>query len=157
MSAPPWGHKPTAVPDRYDYWSGAPPEPSARCVYWVRRWREVTWRPNRWLRRECAECKAGMLGIWMWEARFVMLPLERVIIDGQPLNDVARWAGEWTETAPGPHWRRLEEASRPGRAPVRDQVADLADAMASIHADRPPTLIAAVTRTLSQLTGENPW
>lgn len=151
MTAPPWGHKPPPVSDRRAYWSSAPAEPSARCAYWVRRWREATWRSNRWLRRECADCQAAMLGVWEWEARFVMLPLECVVIDGESPEDVARWCGAWTETAPGPYWRLLEERSRPGRAPVRDQVAELADLMAPIEAGRPRSLTEAVTRTLGRL------
>lgn len=151
MTAPAWGHKPDPVADKYAYWSAAPPEPSPRCTYWVRRWRDATWKPNRWLRRECAECRAGMLGIWIWEARFVIHPLEQVAVNGHPAADVARWAGAWTETAPGPYWQLLEQTTRPGGTPVHDHVADLANALAAIQPGRPRTLTEAVNRTLGQL------
>jgi hypothetical protein len=75
MSAPPWGHKPPPMDDSYLYWVEQPPEPSARCEYWLRRYREGTWKPNKWLTRECNQCRAGWLGVYVWEAVHVFDPL----------------------------------------------------------------------------------
>jgi hypothetical protein len=60
--------KPPPVDDIEQYWTEAPPEPSARCVYWVRRYREGSWRPNKWVRREGYYSRAAMLGVFIWEA-----------------------------------------------------------------------------------------
>lgn len=75
MTAPPWGHKPPPVDDPEDYWTSPPPELSPRCQYWVRRYREGTWHPNRRLRVECGNCQAGILGVYVWEAREVIAEL----------------------------------------------------------------------------------
>ena len=75
MTTPPWGHKPPAVDDRYRYWLESPSEPSARCMYWVRRLREGSWRPNKYLLRECYDCRASKLGVYIWEANHVLAPL----------------------------------------------------------------------------------
>lgn len=68
MSAPPWGHKPMPVADVDEYWNSPPPEPSARCAYWTRRYRDGTWRPNKWVRREGYYSQAEILGVYIWEA-----------------------------------------------------------------------------------------
>lgn len=72
MTAPPWGTKPAPVADPYRYWLDQPPVQSDRCGYWVARYQAGTWHPNKWLRRECSECRAKMLGIYIWEARHVI-------------------------------------------------------------------------------------
>lgn len=75
MTTPPWGHKPPPVADVYTYWLDPPPKPSARADYWVRRFNDRTWRPNKYVLRECDQCRAGMLGIYVWEAQHTMAPL----------------------------------------------------------------------------------
>lgn len=67
MTAPPWGHKPLAVDDVDRYWTEPPPEPSARCEYWLRRYREGSWRPNRWVLRQGHGGAAVQLGVYIWE------------------------------------------------------------------------------------------
>ncbi|MDQ0791990.1 hypothetical protein [Streptomyces sp. B1I3] len=75
MTAPPWGHKPPPVDDSEQYWNSPPPEPSARCHYWLRRHRERTWTPNRHIRREGYHAAAEQLGIWIWEYLNLIRPL----------------------------------------------------------------------------------
>lgn len=133
MTAPPWGHKPAPVADRETYWSDAPPTPSDRAVYWIRRLREGSWRPNRRLLRECYDCRAGMLGIWIWEARFVLHSLDSAT--DRPVDEVAAVAAEWSHDLPGPYWQQLEARTRPEDG-ADDLVAALAEAMQA--AVRPP-------------------
>lgn len=75
MSAPPWGHKPPAVPDVTVYWTNPPPETSERCKYWLRRYRQGSWTPNRRIKRYGYHSAAQHLGIWIWEYWNVMEPL----------------------------------------------------------------------------------
>lgn len=133
MTTPRWGHKPAPVADRYAYWSDAPSAPSGRAVYWIRRWREGSWRPNRRLLQECYDCRAGMLGIWIWESRFVLHSLDSAA--DRPLAEVAAVAAEWSHDLPGPYWSELEARSRTEDA-ADDLVAALAEAMRG--AVRPP-------------------
>lgn len=82
-------------------------------TYWVRRWRMLEWEPNRWLLRECAGCRSRILGVWVWEARFVLHPLTELRA-GVPDEDIAAWVAEFSDVLPGPYWRLLDERSRPG-------------------------------------------
>jgi hypothetical protein len=75
MTAPPWGHKPLPVDDVMRYWGEKPPEQSARCAYWIERWEQGTWRPNRRVRREGYHGAAELLGVYVWEYWNVMRPL----------------------------------------------------------------------------------
>lgn len=75
MSAPPWGHKPPPVDNPELHWGDPPAEPSARCQYWLRRHREGTWTPNRFIRREGYHSAAEHLGIWIWEYLHLIRPL----------------------------------------------------------------------------------
>ena len=126
MTAPPWGHKPAPVSDRYAYWSDAPPEPSERAVYWIRRWREGSWRPNRWVWRDGYDSRASRLGIWIWESSFVLHPLDSAA--DRLLAEVAATVAEWSRDLPGPYWTLLEERSRP-EGGAEDLVVVLAEAM----------------------------
>jgi hypothetical protein len=63
------------VDDVMRYWGDPPPEPSARCLYWQRRFREGTWKPNKYLARQGYHSSAIRLGIFIWEWRYVMAPL----------------------------------------------------------------------------------
>lgn len=76
MTTPPWGHKPPRVPDIERYWSNPPPEPSDRCAYWVRRYNEGSWIPNKHQRRCGYYSAAERLGIYLWEYLNVIRPLE---------------------------------------------------------------------------------
>lgn len=60
--------KPPPVENVERYWNDPPPEQSARCAYWVRRYREGSWHPNKWVRREGYYGRAEMLGVFIWEA-----------------------------------------------------------------------------------------
>jgi hypothetical protein len=75
VTAPPWGHKPPSVDDPEDYWTSPPPEPSPRCQYWVRRYREGTWRPNKWVRIQGYYGTALKLGVYIWEGNNVIAEL----------------------------------------------------------------------------------
>lgn len=75
MTTPPWGHKPPAVDDETRYSHEPPPELSARCRYWLRRYRAGHWRPNRRVRRQGYHNLAAVLGIYIWEGLHVMRPL----------------------------------------------------------------------------------
>lgn len=75
MSAPLWGQKPPAVPDVTAHWNDPPPEASERCTYWVRRYQQGSWTPNRWIRRCGYHSAAEHLGIWIWEYWNVMEPI----------------------------------------------------------------------------------
>lgn len=76
MTTPPWGHKPPPVDDPERYWGHPPPEPSERCIYWVRRYREGSWIPNKHQRRRGYYGAAERLGIYLWEYWNVISPLE---------------------------------------------------------------------------------
>ncbi|MGA5598444.1 hypothetical protein ACPCSE_29840 [Streptomyces cellulosae] len=74
MTTPPWGHKPPAVSDPARYQFQRPPHQSLRCQYWLSRLNAGTWRPNRYLLRECADCAARQLGVWIWEYTQLIKP-----------------------------------------------------------------------------------
>lgn len=76
LTTPPWGHKPPPVDDPQRYWSNPPPEQSSRCAYWVRRYTEGSWVPNKHLRRLGYFGAAGWLGVYLWEYWHVFRPLE---------------------------------------------------------------------------------
>lgn len=126
MTTPRWGHKPAPVADRYAYWSDAPPAPSERAVYWIRRWREGSWRPNRWVWRDGYDSRASRLGIWIWESRFVLAPLDSA--SDKPVDEVAAVVARWSVDLPGPYWRELEARTRP-QGGGEDLVVALAEAM----------------------------
>ena len=75
MTATPWGHKPPPVDDVTTYWTLAPPAPSPRCAYWLRRHRDGNWQPNRRLRTEGYHAAAEQLGVWIWEYLHLIRPL----------------------------------------------------------------------------------
>ncbi|MEU8740566.1 hypothetical protein [Streptomyces halstedii] len=75
MSTPPWGHKPQPVNDPQAHWTSPPIEPSARCQYWLRRYSEGTWHPNRFIRRAGYHAAAERLGVWIWEYFNLIRPL----------------------------------------------------------------------------------
>ena len=75
MPAPPWGHKPPAVDNPERYWIDPPPVMSERCAYWLRRYREGTWRPNKYLAAEGYHSRAEKLGVYIWESVHVFAPL----------------------------------------------------------------------------------
>lgn len=74
MTAPPWGHKPLPVADRYDYWADPPPTLSPRVEYWLRRLADGTWTPNKYFNRACYDCRAGWLGVYLWEYLHIIWP-----------------------------------------------------------------------------------
>lgn len=112
MTAPPWGHKPPAVPDRYTHWGTIPPEPSARMTYWVMRWRAGWWQPNRWVWREGYDARAGLLGVWIWESNNVLAPMAKQR-EGAPEGQLAARILHGTDRgAVARYWRLLEERSR---------------------------------------------
>ncbi|MFC1410484.1 hypothetical protein ACEZCY_14590 [Streptacidiphilus sp. N1-12] len=136
MTTPRWGHKPPPVQRADEYWGRTPPAPSERMAYWVRRWRSGEWEPNRWLLRECSDCRAGMLGVWIWEARFALAPLVQIRA-GVPADEAAALAARYSDTGPGPYWALLEERSRTSHGESgqdqgrqQDFVGSLATAMA---------------------------
>jgi hypothetical protein len=75
MTTPPWGHKPPPVDDIQRYWGDPPPEPSERCVYWLRRYREGSWRPNKHLSVQGYYGTASWLGVYIWEAINIFYPV----------------------------------------------------------------------------------
>ncbi|MFD7705681.1 hypothetical protein [Streptomyces sp. NPDC059786] len=75
MSAPPWGHKPPAVEDVTTFWNEPPPASSPRCGYWLQRYDDGTWKPNRRIRTEGYHVAAEHLGVWIWEYLHVIRPL----------------------------------------------------------------------------------
>ena len=72
MTAPPWGHKPPAVESAY--WTDPPPTLSPRVEYWLKRYSDGAWKPNRRFNRECGYCRAGMLGVHVWEYWHIIGP-----------------------------------------------------------------------------------
>jgi hypothetical protein len=66
--------KPERVHDVYEYWNQAPPEPSARLVYWEQQV-EAGWRPNRRIRSFGYAESAEWFGVYVWEWRNVLWPL----------------------------------------------------------------------------------
>jgi len=69
--------KPAKVPDEYDYCADPPPELSERCKWWVRQIARG-WRPNRFFNRECRDCRAAWLGVYLWEYLHVIDPALRI-------------------------------------------------------------------------------
>lgn len=65
--------KPTAVVDRYRYWTDRPPLLSDRCVYWLEQI-ERGWLPSRRVRREGYDSSAEWYGVWIWEYLNVIAP-----------------------------------------------------------------------------------
>jgi hypothetical protein len=60
------------------YWNEPPPTLSNRCVYWIVRYLEGGFRPNRRIRAFGYYEAAEWYGIYIWEYRYVISPLERV-------------------------------------------------------------------------------
>lgn len=58
--------KPPPVDDRYRFWLEAPPEPSPRCLYWLRQIARG-WRPNRFIQGHDYDSSAEWYGIYIWE------------------------------------------------------------------------------------------
>lgn len=75
MTTPPWGHKPAPVDDVERYWIDPPPGMSERCAYWLRRYHEGTWRPNKYLADESYYGRAAKLGVYIWESVHLFAPL----------------------------------------------------------------------------------
>lgn len=65
--------KPPRVADHYAYWTDPPPELSERCRYWARQI-EHGWRPNKYISRECYDCRAEWYGVYIWELLNVLDP-----------------------------------------------------------------------------------
>lgn len=76
MTTPPWGHKPPPVDDPERYWRDPPPEASPRLTYWVNRYQQGTWIPNKHQRRQGYYSAAERLGVYLWEYLNVIRPLE---------------------------------------------------------------------------------
>lgn len=123
MTTPRWGHKPPAVDNPEDYWGSAPPEPSVRMIYWARRWRNCEWSPNRYLLRECSDCRSRMLGIWIWEANHALQAIAMLhegIYDHDKIVDrLMSWCAGSGEQLVS-YWNALEYASRPTSFDRRD-------------------------------------
>jgi hypothetical protein len=71
-----------------------------------------------------------MLGIWLWESRFVLHPLSQ-LLDDRPVEEIAERTADWSSDMPGPYWSMLEQRSRSGGV-TGDQVALLAAAMGAV-------------------------
>lgn len=71
---PPWGHKPPAVRDAGAYVLTPPPVLSPRVEYWLRRFSDQTWKPNRRLRRADHETPGRHLGVYLWEYWNLIVP-----------------------------------------------------------------------------------
>ena len=65
--------KPPRVDDIYRYWEEQPPEPSARCRYWLDQI-EAGWRPNRRWRQMGCYGAAEQFGVYIWEYNNVLWP-----------------------------------------------------------------------------------
>lgn len=65
---------PTKVKDCTEYWTTPPPNPSARCTYWVERIKNG-WRPNRRVNQMGFGEASLFFGIYVWEYRNVIIPL----------------------------------------------------------------------------------
>ena len=74
MTEPPWGHKPPPVDDQYTYWTEPPSQLSPRVEYWLRRLADGTWTPNKYFNRECNQCRASWLGVYVWEYDHIIGP-----------------------------------------------------------------------------------
>lgn len=76
------------IPERVDdhtlYWTDLPPEPSARCTWWVSRI-HGGWRPNRRIRREGYEGATVFYGVYIAEYVKVLSPLLEARSEGEDL------------------------------------------------------------------------
>lgn len=70
MPEPP---KPPKVDDVYRFWTEGPPEPSARCLYWLDRIGRG-WVPNRRLSQMGYDSSALFFGVYVWEYVNVLSP-----------------------------------------------------------------------------------
>ncbi|MEV7675152.1 hypothetical protein [Streptomyces sp. NPDC088752] len=48
---------------------------SARCLYWLARIEDSTWRPNRHFWNQGYDGRSTWLGTWLWEAQNIISPL----------------------------------------------------------------------------------
>ena len=67
--------KPPKVGDVQDYWAHPPAEPSARCSWWVGRFK-AGFKPNRRISRMGYHPRAEFYGVYIWELINVISPLE---------------------------------------------------------------------------------
>lgn len=123
MTTPPWGHKPPPAGDVELYWQNCPPEPSERCVYWVRRLREGSWKPNRYLTQWGYYYRAGMLGVFIWESSNVIMPLASMMIHDTPSHYAIQAYNRPDQTSL--YWRALSSRTRPDPW-IRPDVVDTA-------------------------------
>jgi len=66
--------KPAKVADVTEHWGGAPPEPSARCLYWLRHIRRG-WRPSARVMSEGYHGTAEWFGVYLFEYLQVLCPI----------------------------------------------------------------------------------
>lgn len=66
--------KPPRIRDEERYWSDPPPEPSERCLYWVRQI-DRGWLPNRRIGGIGYHGAAVWFGVYLWEYLNVLAPL----------------------------------------------------------------------------------
>ena len=66
---------PTRVKDIQQYWTIAPPETSARCLWWVERIQREGWLPNQRIRSMGYYERAKFFGVYLWEYLNVLVPL----------------------------------------------------------------------------------
>lgn len=66
--------KPPKVEEVETYWGDPPPEPSERCLYWVRQVRRG-WLPNKYISREGYHTSAEWYGVWIWEYLHILSPM----------------------------------------------------------------------------------
>lgn len=77
MTAPP------RVTDGERYWTTPPPEPSARCTWWVERIRSG-WKGNKRTRTLGYYARADYFGVYIWEQLNVL---------DKEIRDRAAWQG----------------------------------------------------------------
>jgi hypothetical protein len=65
--------KPPKVANYEEYWSEAPPQLSARCMYWLRQIHRG-WRPSRRI-PDCYCCGSEWYGVYIWEYVNAICPL----------------------------------------------------------------------------------
>lgn len=66
--------KPPRIVDEMQYWSTEPPQPSPRCIYWVKQI-ERGWLPNRRISMNGYHPAAIWYGVFIWEYLNVIAPM----------------------------------------------------------------------------------
>jgi len=72
---------PPRVTDSELYWSSAPPEPSPRCTWWLKRI-DAGWRPNKRVRRLGYYDRAAYYGVYIWE---LLNKIDPALTQGVPM------------------------------------------------------------------------